>query len=99
MNFFCKLIAPRPSFIQDITPAEAQLMKEHGVYWHQGVANGNVIAFGLVADPQGAFGVCIVDFENEAAVRAFTDGDPTILSQQGFRFEIHPMPRGVVVRS
>jgi hypothetical protein len=94
--FFCKLIAPRPSFAQDMSPAEAQLMKDHGAYWREAMARGNVVSFGLVADPAGAYGIGIVEFEDAAAARSFTDGDPTILSQRGFRFEIQPMPFGAV---
>jgi hypothetical protein len=57
-------------------------------------ARGNVITFGLVADPSGPFGMGVVEFAGEAEVRAFTDGDPTIRSGQGFAFKIHPMPMG-----
>jgi hypothetical protein len=98
MNFFCKLIAPRPTFAQDMTPAEQQLMRAHAVYWREWMQRGNVILFGLVADPAGAFGVGIVDFETADRARAFTDGDPTIQSGAGFSFEVHPMPLGAVVR-
>ena len=96
MNFFCKLLPPRPTFAQDMTPAEMQLMQQHAGYWQERIATGQVIAFGFVADPAGAFGMGIVDFESEAEVRAFTDADPTIQSRLGFWFEIHPMPLGVV---
>ena len=94
--FFCKLIAPRPSFTMDMTPAERQLMNDHGAYWREAMARGDVVSFGLVADPAGAYGIGIVEFEDEVAARAFADNDPTIRSQQGFRFEIQPMPFGVV---
>lgn len=96
MDFFCKLLPPRPSFAQDMTPDEMQIMQAHVVYWREALARGNVVAFGMVADPRGAFGIGIVRFETEADARAFTDEDPTIRSAAGFRFEIAPMPRGVV---
>ena len=96
MNFFCKLVAPRTDFVQTMTPAETQLLQEHGAYWREWLAKGHVIAFGLVGDPRGAFGVGTVDFDSEADARAFTDGDPTIRSGQGFEFEVLPMPMGVV---
>ena len=95
-NFFCKLNAPRPSFLADITPDEMKVMQDHGAYWREWLAKGNVIAFGVVADPAGAFGVGLVEFENEGAVRSFTDNDPTIQSGRGFRWDISPMPMGVV---
>lgn len=95
MNFFCKLLPPRPSFAEDMTPAERQLMKEHTVYWHEWLQRGHVIAFGLVDDPRGAFGIGVVTFESEADARSFVDGDPTIQSGEGFAFEVFPMPFGV----
>jgi uncharacterized protein len=96
MNFFCKLIPPRPSFAQDMTEAEGRLMQEHATYWRAWMDRGNIIAFGVVADPSGVFGAGMVDFESLEAVEAFTAGDPTIQSQSGFAFEVHPMPFGVV---
>jgi uncharacterized protein YciI len=95
MTYFCKLLAPRPDFVQTITPDEMQLMQQHAVHWNQGIADGHVVAFGLVADPRGAFGIGIVNFDGEAEVRAFTDADPTIQSGRGFAFEVAPMPMGV----
>lgn len=95
-TFFCKLIAPRPSFTQDMTAAEGKLMQEHGAYWREWMAKGHIVSFGLVADPLGAYGIGIVEFEDEARVRSFTDNDPTVRSGQGFRFDIHPMPFGAV---
>ncbi len=50
----------------------------------------------MVGDPKGVFGIGIVELESEADVRAFTAGDPTIRSGQGFDFEVLPMPFGVV---
>ena len=94
--YFCRLIAPRPTFLADMTPAERVLMQEHGAYWREWLGRGHVVSFGLVADPAGAYGVGIVEFDDEASVRAFADGDPTIRSQQGFRFDIQPMPFGAV---
>ncbi|HET7461837.1 MAG TPA: YciI family protein [Longimicrobium sp.] len=96
MTFFCKLLAPRADFAQTMTDAERLLMQEHAVYWHQGIKQGRVIGFGLVADPRGAFGVGIVEFDDEAGACAFADGDPTIRSGQGFAMEIAPMPMGFV---
>lgn len=96
MNFFCKLLPPRASFAQDMTADEAALMQEHAAYWTDYLSRGNVVAFGLVGDPSGAYGIGIVDFPGEAEARAFTDADPTIRSGRGFRFEVLPMPFGVV---
>lgn len=76
-----------------------QIMKEHGAYWRDLVDKGNVIAFGLVADPSGAFGVGLVEFDDLDQARAFTDNDPTIKSGRGFSFDLLPMPMGIVSKA
>jgi hypothetical protein len=96
--FFCRLIPPRPSFAEDMSEAEAQLMEEHARYWRDWMAKGRVVAFGLVGDPAGPYGIGIVEVEDEAQLRSFTENDPTIRSGRGFRFEVHQMPFGVVHR-
>jgi uncharacterized protein YciI len=96
MNFFCRLIAPRPTFTQDMSADEARVMQEHAAYWKEWMARGHVLGFGLVADPAGAYGMGVVDFESAAEARAFADGDPTIRSGRGFAMEVHPMPMGFV---
>ena len=96
MNFFCKLLPPRPTFLQDMSEDEGRLMQEHAAYWRGWMDSGNVLAFGVVADPRGVFGAGMVEFESLDAVNAFTEGDPVIRSGTGFGFEVHPMPMGVV---
>jgi len=95
-TFFCKLIPPRPTFPQDMSPAEAKLMQDHAAYWRDWMSKGNVVAFGPVWDPAGAYGIGIVQFADDMAVRSFAADDPTIKGGAGFRVEIHPMPRGVI---
>ena len=95
-TFFWKLIPPRPTFAQDMSEAEAHLMQEHASYWQAWRATGHVVAFGLVADPKGAYGIGIAEFETEAEVQAFRAGEPTLRANVGFRLEAYPMPRGVV---
>jgi uncharacterized protein YciI len=96
VTFFCKLLPPRAGFLQDMTPEEGQLMQEHAAYWKEWMGRGHVVAFGVVGDPAGVFGMGVVEFDSEDDARAFTDGDPTVRSGQGFRFEVLPMPFGVV---
>jgi len=95
-TFFCKLVPPRATFAQDMSPAEGQLMQEHAGYWRGLMDQGQVVAFGLVGDPAGAFGIGIVEVDGDAAVQAVTDNDPVIRANQGFRYEVHVMPRGAV---
>ncbi len=93
--FFCKLIPPRLDFVQTITPAEAQLMQEHGAYWKSMMDRGLVAAFGLVGDPKGAYGVGILTLDDDGDAQALTADDPTIRARAGFSYEIYPMPRAV----
>ena len=96
--FFCKLVPPRPTFAEDMTEQEANVMKEHARYWTEGIAQGHVVVFGLVGDPGGPYGIGIAEFPDEAGVRAFTENDPAILARAGFEYEILPMPMGAAHR-
>ena len=97
-TFFCKLLPPRSTFALDMTPDEGALMQVHGEYWTQSVERGVVIAFGLVGDPAGPFGIGIVEVEDERAAWEFTNSDPVIVANRGFRYEILPMPFGATHR-
>ena len=90
-HFFLKLIAPRPTFAMDMDDAEKKMMHEHFLYWKGRQDAGDVVVFGPVLDPQGPYGMGIISAADEAAARAFADGDPAIKSNRGFRCEIHPM--------
>lgn len=89
--YLLRLIAPRPSFAQDMNADERTIMKEHGSYWRGKLAEGRAIAFGPVLDPGGAWGLGLVAARDEAELRAFEDGDPAIRSGRGFRYEAFPM--------
>jgi hypothetical protein len=97
-TFFCRLVPPRPTFALDMTEDERALMEAHGEYWKQSVERGDAIAFGLVGDPAGPYGIGIVELEDEGAVRRYTNTDPVIVANRGFRYEILPMPFGVTHR-
>ena len=57
---------------------ERALMGEHLQYLGGHFAEGRVLAFGPVLDPQGSFGMAILEVADEAEARAFGDNDPTI---------------------
>jgi len=89
-HFFFKLIPPRPSFPGDITPDEAALMERHAVYWAEHFAAGRLLAYGPVLAPGAAFGMGILEVDDEAEARRFGDNDPSVTGGLN-RFEIHPM--------
>lgn len=97
-TFFCRLVAPRPSFLQDITPDEGKLMQEHGAYLRRQMDEGRVVTFGVVADPAAVFGVAVIEVADEGEAERLTAQDPVITSGRGFRYEMHPMPFGAVHR-
>ena len=94
--FFYKLIPPRPTFAQDLTEAEAKLMQEHAAYWKGLTDSSLAVAFGLILDPNGGYGVAIVELEDTADGNDLGINDPAIKANVGFRFEIYSMPQLVV---
>lgn len=97
MNYFLfKLVPPRPTFAQDMKDTEANLMQEHVAYWKGLMGRGLVVVFGPVADPNGTYGVAILEVGEEVDVNALGANDPTIKANVGFRFELYPMVRPVL---
>lgn len=92
--FLVRLIAPRPTFPQDMTAEEGAAMGEHAAYWRRRLEAGEVIVFGPVADPKGAWGLGVVRATDETAVRAFEAADPAV-SKLGMHYEILPMMTAV----
>ena len=90
-HFFFKLLSPRPSFPQDMTEAERELMQRHAAYWQTMLDKGVVLVFGPVFDPKGAYGAGIANLADDAAARSFAADDPVIKADCGFTFEVCPM--------
>ena len=67
------------------------MMVAHVEYWSDRMAQGNVVAFGPVADPAGPYGIGIVLAPDLEGAEAMRDGDPAMRSLSGFRTEIAPM--------
>jgi uncharacterized protein YndB with AHSA1/START domain len=94
-TFLCRLIPPRPTFMQDMTSDERAIMQAHGQYWHRKLAEGVAIAFGPVADPAGGWGLGIVEARDDAELQAFQSADSAIVSGRGFRYESLPFAQFV----
>jgi uncharacterized protein len=94
--FFCKLTPPRPTFADDMTDAERQLMHEHVAYWSDHAAKGTAIVFGPVADPSGGYGIAVIEAADEAAMRELSARDPVMSAGRGFSYAIHAMPQIVL---
>ena len=72
-HYLCKLRPPR-TFMDDMTPDEAVLMRAHREYWTPRVETGVVVAMGPVADPAGGHGVAIIEAASTAALEAMQAG-------------------------
>jgi len=86
--FALKLIAPRPTFAQDMSPEERVIMMQHVAYWRDLMGKGNVIAYGPVIDPKGVYGLGIIQAESEDQVKLFIENDPATKINT---YEFYPM--------
>ena len=90
MYFVIKLIPPRPTFAEDMTEKERDIMKQHAAYWEDKADRGVIIVYGPVLDPKGAYGLGIIEVDDEDQARVFAADDPSIKSGLN-RIEIYPM--------
>src|SRR5262245_14190121 len=86
--FFMKLVAPRPTFPYDMTDAEKSIMQQHTAYLKGYLDKGMIKVYGPVFDPNGAFGMGVVEAANEEEVQAMIAQDP---ATQISRYEVYPM--------
>jgi uncharacterized protein len=89
-HYFFKLIPPRATFPRDITSEEKRLMDEHARYFNEHFVAGRLLIYGPVMSGGGAFGLAVLEVENEAEARAFGEGDPSVKAGLN-KFEISPM--------
>jgi uncharacterized protein len=78
MAFLYRLQPPRPSFAQDMSAAEAEVMQRHVAYWQDLLGREVALAFGPVLDPDDPWGLGLLDLEDEQAARAIGDADPAV---------------------
>lgn len=74
----------------DANAEELALMKQHAAYLEEEFLAGKVLLYGPVLAPEGAFGIAILEVENEAEAREFGEKDPSVVAGMN-RFEIAPM--------
>lgn len=89
-HFFLRLIPPRPDFPLTMTKEERSIMQEHIVFWQDLLVKGICIVYGPVFDPKGAFGIGIIESEDDEIVKYIEKNDPSV--KKGLnRFEVFPM--------
>ena len=97
MKFYVyKLIAPRPTFALDMTPAERELMRSHVGYWRELMQRGWVVVFGPVVDPADPHGLGVIRLPDDADPQAIGRDDPCLKANVGFKFHVAPMAQAVV---
>lgn len=94
-TYFFKLVSPRASFSQDMTQDERNIMLQHIAYWKRNMDEGKVIAFGPVLHPDGAFGIGIIQVNDEGEAKVLAENDPAITSGLN-TYEFYFMPNIVV---
>jgi uncharacterized protein YciI len=77
-HFVYKLIPPRPTFAADMTDAEQAVMGEHAAYWTDLFDEGSVAVFGVVLEEAGAWGLAVVEVDDEEELRAIASDDPAV---------------------
>jgi uncharacterized protein YciI len=69
---------PRPTFAEDMTDEEAEIMSEHFGYLKRLLAEGRLVLAGPSLGP--VFGVCVFEAEDEAEARRVAEADPAVAS-------------------
>jgi uncharacterized protein YciI len=90
LRFFLKLVPPRPTFANDMTPDEAKLMQQHADYWKAQFATGAVLIIGPVLDAKGAFGMAVLETATEDEARTLAMNDPSVKAGLN-KVELSPM--------
>ena len=89
MNYVFRLIAPRPTFVEDMTDEERVTMAEHAAYWRGLLDEGVAVVFGPVLDPAGPYGLAVVEVDGPEHVERVIAADPAV--RAGLKTEVHPM--------
>ena len=90
MAFLYRLLPPRPTFAQDMGPAEADVMQRHVAYWQDLLSRDVALAFGPVLHTEDPWGLGLLALDDEQAARAIAEGDPAIDSGT-CTYELVPM--------
>ncbi len=90
-----RLEAPRPTFADNMTEEEREVMGRHGAHWRPYLESGQMVVFGPVLEDQGSWGLGVVETDDEEALRAFAARDPAVTTGTT-RMEIGRMPAGFI---
>ena len=94
-TFVFRLINPRPTFVQDMTDEERDIMARHAAHWKPYLDSGQMVVFGPILDGTGSWGLGVVEADDEQALRSFADKDPVVTTGTG-KIELGNMLAGFV---
>jgi uncharacterized protein YciI len=94
--FHLKLLPPRPTFPADMTDAERGAMDKHFAYWQQKADERVAIVVGPVFDTNGAYGMAVVETDDESAAKALGDNDPVVKAGLGFGYAVASIPSAIL---
>jgi hypothetical protein len=97
-KFLCKIMPPRPTFSNTMSERERRIMQEHATYWTGAVNEGKAIVFGLVADPEGDWGLAIVQAQDRDEADNICVNDPAFKADIEFDFRLFLMPLGATTK-
>ena len=95
MIFAFNLLPPRPSFADDMSDDEKAMMNRHVEYWQGLLADGVAVVFGPVVNPDGAYGLAVVEVSGQEQAEQVIADDPAV--RGGLTCRAYPMP-GAFVR-
>ena len=94
-TFVIRLSAPRPTFAQDMTDDEREIMGRHAAHWQRFIDSGQMVVFGPILDGTGSWGLGVIEADNEDELRDHAARDPAVSSGVG-EIEIGTMLAGFV---
>jgi len=94
-TFVFRLINRRPTFAQDMTDEERDVMARHAAHWKPYLDGGQMVVFGPILDDTGSWGLGVVEAADEQELRAFAAKDPVVTTGTG-KIELGRMLMGFV---
>lgn len=94
--FFLKLNPPRPTFAMDMNDEERKIMTDHVAYWKPYVDDGTMIVMGPVLDPNGVYGVGVIQVDDEKDLEVLITNDPANGLNQYEKYPIMPLSKLIV---
>ncbi len=96
-HYVVRLIPPRPTFADDMSDEERAVMVTHAAYYQELMKAGRIVVYGPVRDSTGAWGLGVLQGENEDEVRGLVEADPAVVAGL-MTPELGTMPVAIVRR-